>query len=66
MAVLEGGVRLLLGGGNNDRDVAGIESALGVSAIHAAQAGLIGDMDRVADALYQRQPQSGSLEGERR
>ena len=55
MAVVEGGARLVLG---SDRggDVAGTESALEVSAIHAAQAGLITDMDRVADALYQRRP----------
>jgi hypothetical protein len=41
--------------GDGNRGVATIESALGLSTIHAAQAGLITDMDRVADALYQRQ-----------
>jgi alkylation response protein AidB-like acyl-CoA dehydrogenase len=55
MAVVEGGARLVLGG-DDGVDVAGIELALGVSAIHAAQAGLLTDMDRVADALYGRRP----------
>ena len=31
-----------------------LDGALGMSAIHAAQAGLLGDMDEVADALYHR------------
>jgi alkylation response protein AidB-like acyl-CoA dehydrogenase len=55
MAVVEGGVRLILGS-DNGADVASVETALGVTAIHRAQAGLMTDMDRVADALYQRRP----------
>ncbi len=54
LAVVEGGARLIFGG-DDAGDVAGIESALGLSAVHAAQAGLLKDMDRVADALYGRQ-----------
>jgi acyl-CoA dehydrogenase len=55
MAVVEGGARVVLGG-DYDGDVGAVESALGVSAIHGAQAGLVRDMDHVADALYQRRP----------
>jgi alkylation response protein AidB-like acyl-CoA dehydrogenase len=54
MTVAAGGVQLVEGGVGAD-DVAGLESAIGVSAIHAAQAGLLADMDRVADALYGRE-----------
>jgi hypothetical protein len=36
--------------------VAAGASAIGLAAIHAAQAGLLADMNRVADALYGRQP----------
>ncbi len=35
-------------------DAAGFEAALGTKAIQQAQTGLIADMDRVADAIYQR------------
>jgi alkylation response protein AidB-like acyl-CoA dehydrogenase len=56
LAVVEGGARLLMGS-DGSRDVAEMESALGMHGIHAAQAGLIRDMDRVADGLYKRQPQ---------
>ena len=41
-------------GGVNDSELPGFETSLGVSAIHRAQAGLIADMDLVADALYSR------------
>ena len=34
--------------------MAAFEVALGLSAIHRAQAGLISDMDYVADVLYNR------------
>ena len=35
-------------------DAAGFEAALGSKAIQQAQTGLIADMDRVADAIYER------------
>ena len=35
-------------------DAAGFEAAIGTKAIQQAQTGLISDMDRVADAIYQR------------
>jgi alkylation response protein AidB-like acyl-CoA dehydrogenase len=52
-AVAEVGVQLVVGG-HGAGDVAGLESAVGMTAIRAAQAGLLADMDRVADALYGR------------
>jgi alkylation response protein AidB-like acyl-CoA dehydrogenase len=54
LAVAEGGAQLVLGG-DDGADVATLEAALGLTAIHAAQAGLLTDMDRVADALYGRE-----------
>jgi acyl-CoA dehydrogenase len=57
MAVVEGGARLVVGS-DGKADVADIDSALPARAVHAAQAGLIADMDRVADGLYQRQVQA--------
>jgi hypothetical protein len=43
----------VLGAGGGD-DPAGLEAAIGLGAIHRAQAGCIADMDLAADALYGR------------
>jgi alkylation response protein AidB-like acyl-CoA dehydrogenase len=49
------GLRWIRGaGGVPDADMAAFESSLGLPAIHRAQAGLIADMDAVADILYGR------------
>jgi len=51
----EEGLRWVVGaGGINAPELPAFESSLGVSAIHQAQAGLISDMDHVADVLYGR------------
>lgn len=55
MRVAEEGMRWVIGaGGVSDGEMSAFESALGLSAIHRAQAGLITDMDYVADVLYGR------------
>jgi len=55
LKVAEEGLRLVVGaGGINDADLTGFETNLGISAIHRAQAGLLTDMDYVADVLYGR------------
>jgi len=55
LKVAEEGLRIVTGaGGVNDAEMAGFEAALGLPAIHRAQAGLIFDMDDIADALYNR------------
>jgi len=41
-------------GGVSDSEMAAFEAALGLSAIHRAQAGLIADMDYIADVLFNR------------
>jgi alkylation response protein AidB-like acyl-CoA dehydrogenase len=41
-------------GGVSETGMASLETALGMSAIHRAQAGLIPDMDYVADVIYGR------------
>jgi len=56
LAVGERGLCWTLGADAAGRDVVAAESAVGLAAIHAAQAGLLADMDRVAAALYRRQP----------
>ena len=49
------GVRWIRGaGGVSDAEMTAFESALQLPAIHRAQAGLIADMDKVADVLYSR------------
>jgi len=49
------GLRWLRGSdGVEDRELRGFESTLGLPAIHAAQAGLVTDMDLVSNALYGR------------
>jgi alkylation response protein AidB-like acyl-CoA dehydrogenase len=49
------GIRVLIGaGGVTDSELPGFEATLGLPAVHRAQAGLISDMDEIADALYNR------------
>jgi len=55
LKVAEEGLRWVCGaGGVNDSEMAAFEAALGLPAIHRAQAGLISDMDYIADVLYNR------------
>jgi len=55
LKVAEDGLRWVVGaGGLGDADMAAFEASLGLPAIHRAQAGLIPDMDFVADVLYGR------------
>ncbi len=55
MKVSQGGLSCITGaGGVSDADMPAFEAALGLPAIHRAQAGLIADMDYVADVLYGR------------
>jgi len=55
LKVAEDGLRWVAGaGGVSGADMAAFETNLGLPAIHRAQAGLIGDMDFVADVLYGR------------
>jgi len=55
LKVAEDGWRWVVGaGGVNDAEMGAFEKALGLTAIHRAQAGLIADMDSVADVLYGR------------
>jgi hypothetical protein len=56
LTVAQGGAQWVLGAGDDGVGAADVESVLGLGRIHAAQAGLLGDMDRVADALYGRRP----------
>ena len=53
--VAEEGLRWVIGtGGVHEGEIAAFEASLGLPAIHRAQAGLISDMDYVADVLYNR------------
>ena len=55
LKVGEEGVRWIIGaGGVSNTDLSPFEKTLGLPAIHQAQAGLISDMDYVADVLYNR------------
>ena len=55
LKVAEEGLRWVTGaGGVSDAEMAAFEVDLGLPAIHRAQAGLISDMDYVADVLYSR------------
>jgi alkylation response protein AidB-like acyl-CoA dehydrogenase len=53
LAVGEGGIRIAIGAGA-ETPPSTLASVLDLSQIHSAQAGLLADMDRVADALYGR------------
>jgi len=62
LKVVEDGVRWVIGaGGLTDSDLPAFETSLGLSAIHGAQAGLISDMDYIADVLYGRAAKQTSL-----
>jgi len=53
--VAEEGLRLVVGAaGVNEAEMPAFETSLGLPAIHRAQAGLIPDMDYIADVLYGR------------
>ncbi len=55
LKVAEEGLRWVAGaGGVSDAEMALFETGLGLPAVHQAQAGLISDMDYVADVLYGR------------
>jgi alkylation response protein AidB-like acyl-CoA dehydrogenase len=55
LKVAEDGLRWVIGaGGVSDAELATFETTLGMPAIHRAQAGLISDMDYVADVVYSR------------
>jgi len=55
LKVAEDGLRWVVGaGGVCDSEMPAFETSLGIPAIHRAQAGLISDMDYIADALFGR------------
>ena len=55
LKVGEDGLRWVIGaGGISASDLSTFETALGLTAIHRAQAGLVADLDHVADVLYGR------------
>jgi alkylation response protein AidB-like acyl-CoA dehydrogenase len=55
LKVAEDGLRWVSGaGGVEDANMPAFEVSLGLPAIHRAQAGLISDMDFIADVLYDR------------
>ena len=56
----EEGLRWITGAGAGDADITALESGLGLQAIHRAQAGLIADMDYIADVLYGRAAKSAA------
>jgi alkylation response protein AidB-like acyl-CoA dehydrogenase len=60
--VAEEGLRWVIGaGGVSDAETAVFEAALGLPAIHRAQAGLVSDMDYIADVLYGRVAKSAGV-----
>jgi alkylation response protein AidB-like acyl-CoA dehydrogenase len=55
LKVAEEGLRWIVGAnGVSDAEMAAFEASLGLPAVHRAQAGLISDMDDIADVLYDR------------
>jgi alkylation response protein AidB-like acyl-CoA dehydrogenase len=55
LRVAEEGFRFIVGGGGvTDAEMTAFETSLGMPAVHRVQAGLIADMDYVADVLYGR------------
>jgi alkylation response protein AidB-like acyl-CoA dehydrogenase len=53
--IISDGMRWVAGAdGIEEAQLGAFEEALGVRAVHRAQAGLVADMDRVADAIYER------------
>jgi alkylation response protein AidB-like acyl-CoA dehydrogenase len=62
LKVAEDGLRWVMGaGGVSDGELATLETSLGMPAIHRAQAGLISDLDYIADVLYGRAARSKEL-----
>jgi alkylation response protein AidB-like acyl-CoA dehydrogenase len=62
LKVSEDGLRWISGaGGVKDAEVPAFEMSLQLPAIHRAQAGLISDMDFVADVLYERAAKRAGL-----
>jgi alkylation response protein AidB-like acyl-CoA dehydrogenase len=60
LEVAASGLRWVLGAESQVADADAFANALGLSAIQAAQSGLLADMDLVADALYGRVPGAAS------
>jgi alkylation response protein AidB-like acyl-CoA dehydrogenase len=61
LKVAEEGLRwITAAGGVGDADLPVFELSLGLPAVHRAQAGLLPDMDTVADVLYGRTPAKGT------
>jgi hypothetical protein len=60
LQVAENGMRWICGAGEVT-DTAGLTSALRLPAVHAAQAGLMADMDQVADEIYGRAPAQAAV-----
>jgi len=55
LKVAEDGLRWISGaGGVSDAEMSAFETSLQLPAVHRAQAGLISDMDYIADVLYAR------------
>ena len=55
LKVPEEGMRWVCGAGTlSDTEIAALETSLQLSAVHRAQAGLMSDMDLIADVLYAR------------
>jgi alkylation response protein AidB-like acyl-CoA dehydrogenase len=63
MKVAGDGLRAVAGaGGVSDAEMPAFEAAIGFAAIHRAQAGLLADMDYVADVLYGRASKTAAQE----
>ena len=61
LKVAEEGLRLVIGAGAvSDGEAAAFEASMQLPAIHRAQAGLIADMDFIADVLYNRVAKSAA------
>src|SRR5690348_7463805 len=55
LKVAEEGLKLIIGAGSfNESEITQLETSLAIPAVHRAQAGLIADMDYIADVLYSR------------
>ena len=62
LKVAEDGLRWVVGaGGLNDAEMPAFEASLGLPAIHRAQAGLLADLDYIADVLYGRAAKRSEL-----
>ena len=62
LKVTEEGLRWVRGAdGVSDAEMAAFETSLGLPAVHRAQAGLVSDMDYIADVLYDRAAKRTSI-----